>query len=69
MVFHFISRRDIVLLDARIDGPCNGPSLKRDKKICRKFDKFGGLKKKNPIKIHSGAVEVTESSGSINANC
>lgn len=51
-MFHFISRRDVVLLGTRIDGLCNGPSLKRYK-IYRKFDTFGELEKKNPIKIDS----------------
>lgn len=53
LIFNFISRRDVVLLDTRIDGLCNGPSLKRNNEICRKFDKFGELKKKNPVKIGS----------------
>lgn len=53
LIFNFICKRNVVLLDTRIDGLCNGPSLKRDKKICRKTDKFGELKKKNPIKICS----------------
>lgn len=53
LIFNFISRRDVVLLDTRIDGLCNGPSLKRNNRTCRKFDKFGELKKKNPIEIGS----------------
>lgn len=53
LILNFISKRDVVLLDTRIAGLCNGPSLKGDNKICRKFDKFGELKKKNPVKIRS----------------
>lgn len=68
---HGSPRTDVVLLFARIGALHNGPNRKRDK-ICRKWGKFGGVKKNKNKKLRSGAVLVTEfpdSSDSINANC
>lgn len=52
---HGSPRTDVVLLFARIGALHNGPNRKRDK-ICRKWGKFGGVKKK--IKIKNYAVEL-----------